>query len=693
MISLLRSFSRGIIRRTESTSIKDTARIALLNILSSIQESTAKEKYEVDSRFFGIFGDKKRRLALKEEAKRELSEGRWNRKRVLDKRENIVFERLIDEGFTQSSKPSYVSVIAKTVESITGSGPPHGLVTTNMAESVIGPIDSEKLSEDSIREVLLQKYFDLEVAQGHFDYMPKDHPKYFGELLALTYLGIELDLNRVSITMGNLENAREFYFKANPDKDEKSFNDFVKNHIENILCCALNNEACRRWKEQVSDLDVSSQDFCDITSNFVKEIKDKARIHRATGPQVGIGDDVETHLINSPFRHDDFLRSGHSRINKYAFRVGNSLLINAVLEDAAKEACGEENYRKFFKQIEFAPVAGAVAFPRDYSVFHNGAFHQTEKKLAKAISDNIRNKDAAGAMFHGGSPGVLYAPKHLDRINSHKNDLEYSDYRVVQDIPFDAAGGNMIFTRNAQGGKVLIATVSDKYFKDDGEFVGGYMLDERGKVKDMSTSGLFISKSNMLLLTGEKYPKFRQKIIDWGESIGCDKVIVLDRNVTPPDKNAFSNFYHLDVFCGALPGGCVVINESAITAENMEQLKQVFGENKIIPLNQEEQSKLCANFVVFNRLVVMSDPETPQSFIDKLTERGFDVYVPPCTLTIPETQSAGWSAGIRCLTSTAIREANLLNEEEPPSTIGTILKSAENFCRSLLGQKPVSNQI
>jgi N-dimethylarginine dimethylaminohydrolase len=332
-------------------------------------------------------------------------------------------------------------------------------------------------------------------------------------------------------------------------------------------------------------------------------------------------------------------------------------LINSIVEEAAKIAHGEENFAKFFKQMNRNNDAASVAYPRDYSICRGGVFYQTDQRIAKAMSPKeIFSKKIESDFF--------------ERLASQKNDLELNGFDVRQDIPFDAKGGNMILTKNAKGESVLLATVSDGYFSDDGVFKGGYIV-ENGEVVERS-DGIF-SK-----VFGSNYPKFCKQIEEWGASIGCDHVVVIERNLS--EKYSFKDLYHLDLFCGDLPGGLLFINPEAVSAKNIEQLEGVFGKDKIIEISRQEQNELCANFIVFNRTVVASSPRTPESFIEKMNQAGFDVYVPAIYLTRDQTMKQGWRAGVRCLTTSTddnpkmiidLDSAGKNNSSENTSKIGS----------------------
>jgi hypothetical protein len=382
----------------------------------------------------------------------------------------------------------------------------------------------------------------------------------------------------------------------------------------------------------------------------------------------------------------------------------NSLVISAYVEDAAKIVYGEQDCDAHHRQINFANVKGSVAFPRDYSIYYDGCFHQTSRPLVEAMAQKERSGFSANKSH----------PTIADRHASHSADIEETGFKTAQDIPFDAKGGNMILTQNADGKKVLLATVIDSYFTDAGNFQGGFVIGSDGEVEDQSKS---VAEMFSSVLNQRKYSRFRQQIVDWGKSIGCDEVVVLDRNIETQqpmqsegvierirnfslgkalDKSSeeikakerrFQQLYHLDIFCGELPGGYVVINPEAVSKENMAQLKQVFGEDKIVDLSWQEQQALCGNFIVFDRTVVLSSPRTPPSFIEKMHKLRFDVYVPPIELTTKEAAKSGFLAGIKCLTISTDGSEKLKYGDIKPQILDG--KNREELSSSLRGAKAI----
>ncbi len=587
-------------------------------------------------------------LELRGEAEGEISQKQWLRAEVVDGEGRPVFVGPIPSIFSKSllleGGDQAVSKPAPVVSSN------KGMVQQLKFKdgSVITLREVATSDQDLVDEIVLKKYSDEAEEQTsmikNMNRMDRDN------VALISSLQIDLNLREGNLTIANREEVKDRYLgRGGEERDfEYVVNGFVRKIVGSLAYVKDENGI-------IGDYPHSDEGLDEKASALLRRAKNKIyRAHSGDGER-DEASDSKKHLVNSPFRHDDILSSGGSlgifSGSEFADKVGRSLLINAILEDAAKEAYGEEDFNKFFQQMELSPAKGSVAFPRDYSISYGDVFHQTDARLARAISDS------------GGFLSKKDAITLSDRLSSHQADMKDSGFEVVQDIPFDAKGGNMMITQSADGKKVLLATVSDSYFTDKGEFVGGYVLDENGAVKEESNSALW------KLLTGDKYPKFRQQIVDWGKSIGCDEVVVLDRNMEDVYKGKFKQLYHLDLFCGVLPGGCVAVNPEAITEENFAQLKQVFGEDKLIHLSQKEHKELCANFVVFDRLVVMSSPETPQSFVDKMNEAGFDVYVPSIYLTTPETQKSGWLAGIRCLTNSTedsreleIGEIELLEE-------------------------------
>jgi len=594
-----------------------------------------------------------------EETKEEIADGKWSKGKICDVAGNTVFEGPISEKLKNSLlKKSFLfdgkkgkSDSALDIKFDKATDKKSDLVFINVSKNPIPSKQDDvltfefdeisKADSKNIKRIAVQKFLNQSESG-----ISKPDQLIRNLIMMTSELQFDLNLKEKKFSIPNLEEIKEKYVEKNAKSgDEKAIEDASRSFYREV------SGAVRGIFSELSYAGAgghSDRNIYDIGKEGNFSEKDPAiaeclkrsepKIYQSAVPKNNSlsGEDKSTHLVNSPLRNEDSLIYGGFITNRssYERNFAKSFLTNAVLESAAQQSFGE-NFDQFFKQLNYAPIEGSVAFPRDYSIYFDRAFHQTDQRVAKAISDEKypHHKQKSSS-------------SDLDRLDSHRADLRTAGYDIVRDIPFDAKGGNMIFTKNSNGEKVLIATVSDAYFSDEGEFLGGYILDEKGNLKESSNSPFW------KLMTGDKYPKFRQQIIDWGKNnAGCDHVVVLDRNIFSPDRNQFKGLYHLDVFCGALPGGNVLINPESITQSGMNELKQVFGENKITEISHEEKKELCANFVTMGKMVVMSSPKTPKSFIDKVNNLGFDVYVPPIYLSKDETLRDGWPAGIRCLTS------------------------------------------
>lgn len=500
-----------------------------------------------------------------------------------------------------------------------------------------------QISESRINAIMLQKYQhylenDLGGKNTIIGNMNNAERK---DIFILTEIKFDFDFDKGIFTIIDIEKLRQKYNETfyGEGKDKKyakfDFEYQLEKFFNSIKTSIL---AMRR-----------SKDAKDYIADFPQLLAaTKSKIFKAKKP-ADIGGE-EVHFANSVYKHGDILKlSKFQPTNKFNRAFATSLVISSILEDAARKAYGEK-YDEFFKLLEFSQERGSFAYPRDYSVFYGEEFHQTDDRVAKNMADK---KDV---------------PQELERLDSHAADLVASGLRSIRDIPFDAKGGNIIITQNTEGKKVLIATVSDAYYNDDGRFKGGYMIDKEGNL---------VNYTNSIFSLFDKYPLFCDRIKEWGKSIGCDEVVVIDRNLEGVYKGQFNQLYHLDVFCGALPGGFCVVNPAAVTPQNLAELQRVFGADKIIEISQEEHKEICANFIVFDKTVVMSSPNTPQSFIEKLNECGFDVYVPGLYMAPCETLNAGWLAGVRCFTSSA-NKARVQEREVPETRIEPLSASSEN---------------
>jgi len=616
--------------------------------------------------------EKQRYNSLLQEAEDEIGRGEWSRIKMRDGNGRVVFDGVLPISFNNPQ--------SKLLQAFQEYGSGSNALVPVVENSAMFPanygnsltISAEKaVFERDAKDIMTKKQM-IDVREdgsmgNNTDFSDRV------SIFLITNLEINLNLREGTLTIPNLEDVREKYIKnfghswrIKPEDFDSDCRRLVEEVVERFAY--IKDEQGKTHPKFYSET-YEKGDFDVWVSTLLK--KAKGTLHRSSLNQeeenVAVTRDNKTHLTSAVHRHDDILSSGNlsSRFD-YSKNVMNSLVINAYVEDAARVVYGERDCDVYHQQINLANVKGSVAFPRDYSIYYDGCFHQTSRPLVEAMAQ--KEHSISGNKTHS---------TIADRHASHSADIEATGFKTAQDIPFDAKGGNMILTQNADGKKVLLATVSDSYFTDAGNFQGGFVIGSDGEVEDQSKS---VAEMFSSVLNQRKYSRFRQQIIDWGKSIGCDEVVVLDRNIemqqpvqsegiierirnfsfgkaldksleeSKAKERKFQQLYHLDIFCGELPGGYVVINPEAVSKENMAQLKQVFGEDKIVDLSWEEQQALCGNFIVFDRTVVVSSPRTPPSFIEKMHKLRFDVYVPPIELTTKEAAKSGFLAGIKCLT-------------------------------------------
>jgi hypothetical protein len=620
-----------------------------------------------------LVAEKQRYNSLLQEAEEEIGRGEWSRIKVRDGNGRVVFDGVLPISFNNPQSKllqafqedgSRSNALVPVVENSAMFPANYGKSLTISAEKAVFERDAKDIM---IKKQMIDVREDRSMG-NNIDFSDRV------SIFLITNLEINLNLREGTLTIPNLEEVREKYIKnfghswqIKPEDFDRDYRRLVEEVVERFAY--IKDEQGKTHSKFYSET-YEKGDFDGWVSTLLK--KAKGTLHRSSLNQeeenAAVARDNKTHLTSAVHRHDDILSSGNlfSRFD-YSKNVMNSLVISAYVEDAAKVVYGEQDCDAHHRQINFANVKGSVAFPRDYSIYYDGCFHQTSRPLVEAMAQKEHSVFSANKSH----------PTIADRHASHGADIEATGFKTAQDIPFDAKGGNMILTQNVDGKKVLLATVSDSYFTDAGNFQGGFVIGSDGKVEDQSNS---VAEMFSSVLNQRKYSRFRQQIIDWGKSIGCDEVVVLDRNIEMQqpvqsegiierirnfsfgkalDKSSeeskakerkFQQLYHLDIFCGELPGGYLVINPEAVSKENMAQLKQIFGEDKIVDLSWEEQQALCGNFIVFDRTVVVSSPRTPTSFIDKIHKLRFDVYVPPIELTTKEAAKSGFLAGIRCLT-------------------------------------------
>lgn len=127
---------------------------------------------------------------------------------------------------------------------------------------------------------------------------------------------------------------------------------------------------------------------------------------------------------------------------------------------------------------------------------------------------------------------------------------------------------------------------------------------------------------------------------NWAASLGYELVLIQRKF----SEVKLSDIYHLDIFMNVVGPYVVVPEEDIITDKTRAQIERIYGLENIIYLSKEERETLCANFIAFGPNVLMTSPDTPQSFIDKLNDKGLNVILPPIHL------STASNAGVRCFT-------------------------------------------
>ncbi len=63
-------------------------------------------------------------------------------------------------------------------------------------------------------------------------------------------------------------------------------------------------------------------------------------------------------------------------------------------------------------------------------------------------------------------------------------------------------------------------------------------------------------------------------------------------------------------------------------SEEIKEKEKKFQQLYRLDFSWQEQQALCGNFIVFDRTIVVSGPETPTSFIEKMYKLHFDFYGP-----------------------------------------------------------------
>jgi hypothetical protein len=250
---------------------------------------------------------------------------------------------------------------------------------------------------------------------------------------------------------------------------------------------------------------------------------------------------------------------------------------------------------------------------------------------------------------------VLDEERHIDQ-QSVAVDLASLGYEVQQ-APIFTEGGNICPCVDRNGAKVIIFAISDYYYVR-GNFVKKGDVNQNAVFR-RNFMAHFCDEDEVVELN---YNEYSAAVKKWFKKFGYD-VIIAERDV---QKNLFSDIYHLDIFCNVARlqtpdqgrKDFLILDPDCVTGETLGEFKKKFGEENIIYITQEERKKLCTNFIQYGNSLILSHPDTPQSFIKKMTDRGFQVTIPPMLLSMWEDGKDG----ARCHTQVAPLSASVVAE-------------------------------
>ena len=143
----------------------------------------------------------------------------------------------------------------------------------------------------------------------------------------------------------------------------------------------------------------------------------------------------------------------------------------------------------------------------------------------------------------------------------------------MKHLPFFIEGGNMVYEKKR---KIVFLAISDAHFNEKGEFI----------------NALFLNQENEAVLIDD-YQLYCNKVTKWFKEEGYECKII-DRNL---DKYKIDDIYHLDVFFNILSGKYIFVNKNAISEENFNELKEIYGQENILTLSREEFTDLTTNFI------------------------------------------------------------------------------------------------
>lgn len=323
--------------------------------------------------------------------------------------------------------------------------------------------------------------------------------------------------------------------------------------------------------------------FYDIDS-FINTKVEKAKI------SVPVKNQVNGYYSYSPYRYE------HESMEEFLFDLVKSLLISTFLAKIADET---ENLRTkspyFYRELpaklsKIAPESTASLFARDVSFTVDGKLYYPQTDF---FDNHYKTKS--------------FSLENNIEITRQDFDSEIEDAEFA---PFLLQGGNIVVDENR---KIIL-------YQD-------CLHELRGEISQ--------SEENA----------FYQTINDWAKRHGYHPIMI-ERDFSKT-MLTFEDLYHLDVYLNVIGQYVIVPDEKILSEKTRNDLAEFYGEENMIYLSQEEREEFCTNFITFGNKVVMTSPSTPQSFIDKLTIRGFDVVIPPLML------SRSSNSGVRCYTQVA----------------------------------------
>ncbi len=257
-----------------------------------------------------------------------------------------------------------------------------------------------------------------------------------------------------------------------------------------------------------------------------------------------------------------------------------------------------------------------------FSISDGASLYITDRIVV--LGDKIYHVDEA--IFAASKATYSFSQSSKELLANALTDLTSHTINFEKNkIPFLTEGGDILEFVDKSGKKTVLFSLSDAAHNLKGVFRSLPILTDEATITQ---------ESDM-----EKAKEFAQK---WFESIGYESIVVTRNTPHCKFKDVeqtfeFNDLYHLDVFAGVLkkPDNnyvLVIAKEDVISRQQREELYKLFPEGNVIEMTKEEREKLCSNFRQAGNCVIMTLPDTPKSFKEKVEKHGFNCIIPEFSL-------------------------------------------------------------